>query len=60
MPIGKGRALKPYEFCVKATIIWTLKDGLVIGTRTLSGNSSCKLLWFVDMLWRNPECVCVL
>ena len=36
--IGKGKARKPYEFGVKATITTTLKEGLVIGMRTLPGN----------------------
>jgi transposase, IS5 family len=37
--IGKGKARKPYEFGVKATITTPLKEGLVIGMRTLPGNS---------------------
>ncbi len=36
--IGKGKARKPYEFGVKATITTTLKEGLVIGMRILPGN----------------------
>jgi hypothetical protein len=36
--IGKGKARKPDEFGVKATITTTLKEGLVIGMRTLPGN----------------------
>ena len=36
--IGKGKARKPYEFGVKATVTTTLKEGLVIGMKALPGN----------------------
>jgi IS5 family transposase len=36
--IGKGKSRKPYEFGVKTSIITTLKEGLVIGMRTMPGN----------------------
>ena len=36
--IGKGKARKPYEFGVKASIAVTHKSGLMIGARTFPGN----------------------
>jgi hypothetical protein len=36
--IGKGKARKPYEFSVKASIAVTHKRGLMVGTRTFPGN----------------------
>lgn len=36
--IGKGKSRKPYEFGVKVTVATTLKEGLVIGMRSLPGN----------------------
>lgn len=36
--ISKGKARKPYEFGVKASIAVTHKQGLVIGARTFPGN----------------------
>jgi hypothetical protein len=36
--IGKGKARKPYEFGVKASIAVTHKSGLVVGARTFPGN----------------------
>ena len=36
--IGKGKARKPYEFGVKASIAVTHKNGLVVGARTFPGN----------------------
>jgi len=36
--IGQGKARKPYEFGVKASIAVTHDKGLVVGARTLSGN----------------------
>jgi IS5 family transposase len=36
--IGKGKSRKPYEFGVKVTIATTLKEGLVVGMRSLPGN----------------------
>ena len=36
--IGKGKARKPYEFGVKASIAVTHKSGLVVGARTFAGN----------------------
>ena len=36
--IGKGKAKKPYEFGVKASIAVTHKSGLMVGARTFPGN----------------------
>ena len=36
--IGKGKARRPYEFGVKASIAVTHKSGLIIGARTFPGN----------------------
>jgi IS5 family transposase len=36
--ISKGKARKPYEFGVKASVAMTHKSGLVIGARTFPGN----------------------
>lgn len=36
--IGKGKARKPYEFGVKASIAVTHENGLMIGARTFPGN----------------------
>jgi IS5 family transposase len=36
--IGKGKARKPYEFGVKASIAVTYKSGLMVGARTFPGN----------------------
>jgi IS5 family transposase len=36
--IGKGKARKPYEFGVKASIAVTHKSGLMVGARTFPGN----------------------
>jgi IS5 family transposase len=36
--ISKGKAKTPYEFGVKVTIATTLKEGLVVGCRSLPGN----------------------
>jgi len=36
--IGKGKARKPYEFGVKASIALTHKSGLIVGARTFPGN----------------------
>jgi IS5 family transposase len=36
--IGKGKASKPYEFGVKASIAVTHKSGLIVGARTFPGN----------------------
>ena len=36
--IGKGKARKPYEFGVKASLAVTHKSGLVVGARTFPGN----------------------
>jgi len=36
--ISKGKARKPYEFGVKVSITTTLKEGLVIGSRSMPGN----------------------
>lgn len=36
--IGKGKARKPYEFGVKASIAVTYKQGLMVGARTFPGN----------------------
>lgn len=36
--IGKGKARKPYEFGVKASIAVTHKNGLMVGARTFPGN----------------------
>ena len=35
--IGKGKARKPYEFGVKASIAVTRKQGLIVGARTFPG-----------------------
>ena len=36
--IGKGKARQPYEFGVKVSIATTLKEGLVVGMRSMPGN----------------------
>lgn len=36
--IAKGKARTPYEFGVKVTIATTLKEGLVLGMRSMPGN----------------------
>jgi IS5 family transposase len=36
--ISKGKAKTPYEFGVKVTIATTLKEGLVVGCRSMPGN----------------------
>ena len=36
--IGKGKARKPYEFGVKASIAITHKKGLMVGAKTFPGN----------------------
>jgi IS5 family transposase len=36
--ISKGKARTPYEFGVKVTIATTLKEGLVVGMRSIPGN----------------------
>ena len=36
--IGKGKARKPYEFGVKASLAITHKSGLIVGARTFPGN----------------------
>jgi IS5 family transposase len=36
--ISKGKAAKRYEFGVKVSIVTTLKEGLVVGARTMPGN----------------------
>jgi IS5 family transposase len=36
--IGKGKARKPYEFGVKASIVVTHESGLMVGARTFPGN----------------------
>lgn len=36
--IGKGKARRPYEFGVKASIAITHKSGLMVGARTFPGN----------------------
>lgn len=36
--ISKGKARTPYEFGIKVTVATTLKEGLVIGMRSLPGN----------------------
>jgi IS5 family transposase len=36
--IGKGKARKPYEFGVKASIVVTHRNGLMVGARTFPGN----------------------
>jgi IS5 family transposase len=36
--IGKGKARKPYEFGVKASIAVTHKQGLIVGARAFPGN----------------------
>lgn len=36
--IGKGKARKPYEFGVKASIAITHKNGLMVGAKTFPGN----------------------
>ena len=37
--IGKGKARHPYEFGVKITVTTMYKEGLVVGMRSLPGNS---------------------
>lgn len=37
--IAKGKARQPYEFGVKVTVAITHKEGLVVGMRSLPGNS---------------------
>ena len=36
--IAKGKARTPYEFGVKVAIVTTLKEGLVLGSRSMPGN----------------------
>ena len=36
--ISKGKSRKPYEFGVKVTVATTLKEGLVVGMRSMPGN----------------------
>lgn len=36
--IGKGKARKPYEFGVKAAVVVTYQQGLMVGARTFAGN----------------------
>ena len=36
--ISKGKARTPYEFGVKVTLATTLKEGLVVGCRSMPGN----------------------
>ncbi len=36
--ISKGKARTPYEFGVKVSIATTLKEGLVVGIRSMPGN----------------------
>ena len=36
--IAKGKAKIPYEFGVKVSIVTTLKEGLVVGARSMPGN----------------------
>lgn len=36
--IAKGKAKTPYEFGVKVSIVTTLKEGLVVGARSMPGN----------------------
>lgn len=36
--ISKGKARNPYEFGVKVTVATTLKEGLVVGMRSMPGN----------------------
>ncbi len=36
--ISKGKARTPYEFGVKVSIATTLKEGLVVGMRSMTGN----------------------
>lgn len=36
--IAKGKARTPYEFGVKVTVATTLKEGLVVGMRSMPGN----------------------
>lgn len=36
--ISKGKSKKPYEFGVKASVVTTLKEGLVVGMRTMPNN----------------------
>jgi IS5 family transposase len=36
--ISKGKAKTPYEFGVKVTVATTLKEGLVVGMRSMPGN----------------------
>ncbi|MBL3200147.1 IS5/IS1182 family transposase, partial [Klebsiella pneumoniae] len=35
--ISKGKARNPYEFGVKVTLATTLKEGLVVGMRSMPG-----------------------
>jgi IS5 family transposase len=37
--IGKGKARKPYEFSVKASIAVSHQSGLIVGARTFAGNA---------------------
>lgn len=36
--IGKGKVKTPYEFGVKVTVATTLKEGLIVGMRSMPGN----------------------
>lgn len=36
--IGKGKARKPYEFCVKSAVAVSHEHGLMLGARTFPGD----------------------
>jgi len=36
--IDKGKARKPYEFCVKVSVAVTHRQGLMVGARSFTGN----------------------
>ena len=38
--LAKGKARIPYEFGVKVTVATTLKEGFVVGMRSMPGNPS--------------------
>ncbi len=43
--LAKGKARNPYEFGVKVSITTTLKEGLVVGARSMPGNPSTDIRW---------------
>jgi len=48
-----GKAKTPYEFGVKVTVATTLKEGLVVGMRSMPGNP-----YEMDTPWSPPSSRC--